>query len=556
MCLQHLKSRHPVQFKEAEKKRKENEEKTAQNKKRQKSAANTKQNTIEKLFAQQTKYSSISSKRKTIDEAVFKMIVKDMQPISVVEDEGFQSLLHVLNPRYQLPSRKSTMRMLPEAYNKKVGEIKKEISQVSHVALTSDLWTSRTTESYITITCHFLSATWQLRSLVLETLKFNLNHTAEHIADALLKVAENWDISSKVVAIVTDNASNIVAAVKITGWTHVPCFAHTLNLVVSEAIKSDENVTDLKKRCKQIVTFFHQSVKVAEKLKEVQCQIKLPEHKLIQEVDTRWNSTFYMFERIVEQHQAITTALCLSNRNDLCLSAADVKLLEESLSVLQPFEAATREISAEQYVSISKAIPLARSLQHLTAGSSHQTSFRSQLSAQMRRRYTAIERAHLLALSTLMDPRMKKMAFSNQEAARQAEQWIIQEARDTIEAEATTAGTQNDNTEGRDEQSAPGLWDLFDQKVVNSQLTRSSASKATVEVQAYIGEDVLPRLEDPLTWWKTHEKRFNLLSKLAKKYLCVPGTSVPSERLFSKAGELVSIRRNRIKSKNVDMMLS
>ena len=147
------------------------------------------------------------------------------------------------------------MRMLPEAYNKKVGEIKKEISQVSHVALTSDLWTSRTTESYITITCHFLSATWQLRSLVLETLKFNLNHTAEHIADALLKVAENWDISSKVVAIVTDNASNIVAAVKITDWTHVPCFAHTLNLVVSEAIKSYENVSDLKKRCKRIVTF-------------------------------------------------------------------------------------------------------------------------------------------------------------------------------------------------------------------------------------------------------------------------------------------------------------
>ena len=53
-----------------------------------------------------------------------------MQPVSVVEDEGFQSLLHELDPRYQLPSRKSTMRMLPEAYNKKVEEIKKKISQV------------------------------------------------------------------------------------------------------------------------------------------------------------------------------------------------------------------------------------------------------------------------------------------------------------------------------------------------------------------------------------------------------------------------------------------
>ena len=93
-----------------------------------------------------------------------------------------------------------------------------------------------------------------------------------------------------------------------------------------------------------------------------------------------------MFNRIAEQHDAITTALCLSGRNDLCLTADDLKLLKASLSVLQPFESATREISADQYLSMSKAIPLARSLQHLTARSSHEdTSLGTKLSAQMRR---------------------------------------------------------------------------------------------------------------------------------------------------------------------------
>jgi len=33
------------------------------------------------------------------------------------------------------------------------------------------------------------------------------------------------------------------------------------------------------------------------------------------------------------------------------------------------------------------------------------------------------------------------------------------------------------------------------------------------------------------------------------------GTSVPSERLFSKAGEVVAARRSNIKPKNVDMIL-
>ncbi len=225
------------------------------------------------------------------------------------------------------------------------------------------------------------------------------------------------NISEKIIAIVTDNASNIVAAVRVVGWNHVPCFAHTLNLVVSKAIKSDNSVSVVKKKCKQIVTFFHQSVKATEKLKKVQNQLNLPEHKLIQEVDTRWNSTFFMFKLIVEQYDAITTALCLLGRNNLCLTGEDPELLKASLSVLQPFETATQEISADQYLSMLKAIPLSRSLQHLTAGSLHEdTSLRTMLSAQMQKRFTAIER-YLLAISTILDPRLKKLAFSNREAA-------------------------------------------------------------------------------------------------------------------------------------------
>lgn len=36
---------------------------------------------------------------------------------------------------------------------------------------------------------------------------------------------------------------------------------------------------------------------------------------------------------------------------------------------------------------------------------------------------------------------------------------------------------------------------------------------------------------------------------------CVPATSVPSEQLFSKAGELISSKRNRLGRKNVDKIL-
>ena len=141
--------------------------------------------------------------------------------------------------------------------------------QISHVALTSDLWTSRTTKSYLTITCYFVTSTWEHESLVLETFGFKNDHTAQNIAASFQKIAEEWGISREVVAMVTDNAANVVAAVRHTGWTHVPCFAHTLNLVISEAIKADTKIHQLRKSCRDIVSFFHHSVKASEKLKEI-----------------------------------------------------------------------------------------------------------------------------------------------------------------------------------------------------------------------------------------------------------------------------------------------
>ena len=46
--------------------------------------------------------------------------------------------------------------------------------------------------------------------------------------------------------------------------------------------------------------------------------------------------------------------------------------------------------------------------------------------------------------------------------------------------------------------------------------------------------------ESSLEWWKLECKCMPLLSAVAGKYLCVCATSVPSERVFSVGGQLVS----------------
>ena len=69
--------------------------------------------------------------------------------------------------------------------------------------------------------------------------------------------------------------------------------------------------------------------------------------------------------------------------------------------------------------------------------------------------------------------------------------------------------------------------------------THNATADATVEVKKYINDAYLPRTHDPLTYWKERAVIFPHLYVLAKKYLCMPATSVPCERIFSKAGEII-----------------
>ena len=247
-----MKLKHPSESKIVEDLKRE-EEKTKH--KRPKLTQPSTQPTLEQVIRKTQKYSKTSPQQKALDDCLLEMVVLDIQPASVVEDQGFRRFVNMLDPCYDIPSRRTLMRRLPTKYDKIKQRVMKVLTQVKHLSLTTDIWTSRATESFLTVTIHFIHS-WKLKSLVLATIKFSTEHTGEHIADELQRITDHWEITHKVVGVVTDNASNMVAAIRITGWTHIHCFAHTLNLVVQEAIKNDPVLLLIKRKCKDIVTFF------------------------------------------------------------------------------------------------------------------------------------------------------------------------------------------------------------------------------------------------------------------------------------------------------------
>ena len=179
--------------------------------------------TLQAILVKSTKYEANGPHQKSLDNALLEIVATDMQPSSIVDDKGFNKFVHLFDSRYQLPSRRTLMRKLPEKYKEVKARVKNQLNSASHICLTTDIWISRTSQGYITVTCHFINESWKMQSFVLETFNLCVSHTAENIAAELKRIADEWEITAKVVALVTDNAANVVAAVRIVGWKHIPC---------------------------------------------------------------------------------------------------------------------------------------------------------------------------------------------------------------------------------------------------------------------------------------------------------------------------------------------
>ena len=135
--------------------------------------------------------------------------------------QWFQKSVRTLDPQYEMPSRRTIMRKILPAKYEEVRESHKgnqPFNSLGHSHRYLDFMPEKVLDTH-----------------VFETFKFNKNHTADNIVKELKRVVNNWGIAQKVVFAVTDNASNMVAAIAKAGWQHVPCFTHTLNFIVKDS---------------------------------------------------------------------------------------------------------------------------------------------------------------------------------------------------------------------------------------------------------------------------------------------------------------------------------
>jgi hypothetical protein len=72
-----------------------------------------------------------------------------------------------------------------------------------------DGWTSRFQDCFVCITAHWISQTWEYKEIVLGFEHILGSHTGEALKDIFVEVMERYGLQRKILAITTDNASNV-----------------------------------------------------------------------------------------------------------------------------------------------------------------------------------------------------------------------------------------------------------------------------------------------------------------------------------------------------------
>ena len=195
-------------------------------------------------------------RKQEIDEALVNLIVKDLQPFSTVDDNGFKNFVALLDPTYTLPSRQALKNMVVQKYEKEKTKARAVMQSVEAVSLTADMWTSITMDAYLAVTCHYVDDSAKLATVLLGVLPFPVSHTADNISAAKRSLIEEWGIEGKVTSIVTDAGANMIASVRNLNVRHVVCFAHALNLLLKKSLHATPGLADIRSRSRKVVTYF------------------------------------------------------------------------------------------------------------------------------------------------------------------------------------------------------------------------------------------------------------------------------------------------------------
>ncbi|KAJ9546552.1 LOW QUALITY PROTEIN: hypothetical protein OSB04_019095 [Centaurea solstitialis] len=518
------------------------------------------------------------------------MCIKDNRPFGVVDDEGLREFAWELNPLFKFPSRWTVARDCLSIYKKEAKRLK-DLLKGQTVSLTIDTWSS-------------VDDDWILRKKILNFCPI-ANHRVDTIGKLVYFCIQKWGIE-KVFTVMVDNASSNDSVIRylktmLRGpndvldckYSHLRCCAHIINLVVRDGLEAQ---CGLISRIRNAVRY--------SSFKECVDRVQIKRNrKPCLDVDTRWNSTFFMLETAVKYEDAFDRLFDIDSnyisylqdeaeddsegstrkqkRSGATNGAPTSQDWEKDMNFveyLRIFSEVTTKFSGSKYVTSNLFFSELVTMQATITRMCHSIDGEKQKMAKsMKLKYDKywdnIENMNLLLYVVVaLDPHNKHLLCRNDiwhrenktDYQRSVSLVILDKVKKTLEdffehyqkkAEMRKEKRSVGSTSSNGMPSALGDtrinlehgFDIYDDE--------EEDCKSELEVYLADGKEKRDERFDILGWWKENSTKFPILSQLARHVLAMPISTVASESAFSTGGRVIDKYRSSLNPKTAEALI-
>ncbi|GBP93767.1 Zinc finger BED domain-containing protein 4 [Eumeta japonica] len=195
-------------------------------------------------------------------------------------------------------------------------------------------------------------------------------------------------------------------------------------------------------KSRRIVTHFNHSNRAQSKLRDLQQELNLSYHQLVQDVCTRWNSIYYMISRLFEQKRAVSLYLAETSVNFENLSNEEWQILGKSIELLKLFEEITKIISSS-CSSVSEVIPHLKTLQKYLEmyydENKEIMEMKALLENDLNIRFD-MDHNKIFTLATLLEPRYKQQFFETEDLITIRSQFLLESLKNSMSDDDSDSG--------------------------------------------------------------------------------------------------------------------
>ncbi|XP_041860424.1 zinc finger BED domain-containing protein DAYSLEEPER [Melanotaenia boesemani] len=560
-----------------------------------------------------TKFDRHDPRQVLISEAIAKMIVRDLQSVSIVEYQGFRELLQLLEPRYTPEPQQYIQSQLLPAYAYQAQLATRQALAAAHaLSLSLDLWRglSGPNSGYLGVTCHFLASDWQMHSALLACLPLTDGSSGSRVLSDFDEVCHSHGVSGRAFRVVADpfpttttvrpcclpgflispgqngndaeavdNGNNAEQGIRNghgdggeegdwedsweqgLGVSRVDCFSRSLEQCVREGLLSCPQISYTLAKAACFYNYITSAVP-PEKLSQVFDGLMIWGPGNIPDSARDWAYKLKVLRRLLDSVEFLEE---MCGPGELGLDGTERALLTEFADTLEPFTEAwdmvhgdrQADLQTYRHVSISLALPCVLGLRkHLSETSTpHCPALLLGLNQAVERLLAPILENPLYITATTLDPQFKLTWSSSPDWHRQV---VLEEL-----SKQTTASSPVDLNTDLHQQSqtlpvpAPSPVSSLSRpyKLFSfiKQRPTTQAKSLEQELAVYLREE--PTDEEALHYWRRKAIDFPLLSLVAKRAFTIPACGTIVERIFTTAGHLLLPERGRVIPKNLETLI-